>query len=262
MRYLNDIFNSIAMLDSAINLKQYDFVVSFGLYAKDISCNVCLNPFLNMQAESYIRYEVGTEEGITALFLHEFYKGEDIAIRNYIQMLDYGYLSAESNVSEEEMLDLRHKIKCSKKPILLIGADIYLHNQARNILSMLSYLDMDIGVFLPSNEHIFALKKETKLPYPLQTMGEHNGCVVYLDYGINADLRLRISKEFARVWRLTDNIQVEICFDGAKINTLCVIDEKFGGIIGLLGTHRFYGYPYKQAKIKQIETKQIETKRV
>ena len=84
-------------------LKNYDFIITLGFYNPALlsHCNVCFYPFLDCEADFYVRYEVGTEEGVVALLLYEFAdKGADSRLESFINALDYGYLSAESNVSE------------------------------------------------------------------------------------------------------------------------------------------------------------------
>lgn len=236
-------------------LENYDFIATFGVYQSkskvknQFKSQVCLHPFLDTDTHSYMRYEVGAEEGIGALFLHALYAGQDRAVLAYINDLDFGYLTSETNLSEEEVDCLKMLVGQSKKPLLLIGSDVYLHDKASNIINMLHCLDIDIMVLSPNANHLHHLNKSDILPKPICGIPENNGCIVYLDYGVES--YFRISKEFARAWKLDDGVAVELSFDGVSVERTCQLDDKFSGIIGLLGMKDFYGYPYKQATIEK-----------
>ena len=234
-------------------LKNYDFIITLGFYNPALRhCNVCFYPFLDCEADFYVRYEVGTEEGVVALLLHEFAdKGADSRLESFINALDYGYLSAESNVSEEELNEIKNQIKIRKKPLLLVGDDIAHHAQKSNILNMLcalkaySQIEVICAEKLPSD---FALKSLANLP-------EHNGCVIFVaqDSRVsNANPTLKISREFARAWRLGNLQEIKFVLDSQEICATCKIDENFSGIIGILsGAGQKSIYPFQTIAIER-----------
>ena len=246
-------------------LKNYDFIMTLGFYNPSLlpKCDVCFYPFLDCEADFYVRYEVGTEEGVVALLLYEFAdKSADLRLKDFIKSLDYGYLSAESNVSEEELSEIKNQIKLRKKPLLLIGDDISHHAQKSNILNMLcalkthSNLEVICAESLPSE---FILK-------PIANLPEHNGCVIFVaqdsnesnayskqvSIDLNANPTLKISREFARAWRLGDLQEIRFMLDSQEICATCKIDENFSGIIGILsGARQKSIYPFQTIAIKR-----------
>ncbi|MGX2981983.1 hypothetical protein [Helicobacter sp. 23-1045] len=229
-------------------LKNYDFIITLGFYSPALlsKCNVCFYPFLDCEADLYVRYEVGTEEGVVALLLCEFAnKGADSKLDDFINALDYGYLSAESNVSEEELSEIKNQIKLHKKPVLLIGDDIAHHAQKSNILNMLSALKSHSNLEVLCAENLpsdFVLNLPTNLP-------EYNGCVIYLKNCAKNDLK--ISPEFARAWGLSDLQEIRFALDSQEICATCKIDKDFGGVIGVFGGAESKSYPFKTIAIQR-----------
>lgn len=225
-----------------------DFIITLGFYNPALlaKCDVCFYPFLDCKTDFYVRYEVGTEEGVVALFLYEFAKkGADSALDNFINALDYGYLSAETNVSEEELLNIKSALNNAKNPLLIIGDDIFSHPRKNNILNMLSALKahskLDIKCEnLAQNYHLESI---AELP-------EYNGCVIYLNE--SAKNELKISSEFARAWRLSDDDKISFQVDNKMINTNCKLDKNFSGVIGILEqSTQSVGYKFKTIAIKR-----------
>lgn len=241
-------------------LKNYDFIMTLGFYNPTIvpKCDVCLYPFLDCGADMYVRYEVGTEEGVVALFLYEFAKNStDSTLKDFINALDYGYLSAETNVSEEEMDEIKNKVLAQKNPLLLIGDDISRHKSKINILNMLCALQLHSNIKILCDE---ILPQKFTLQ-PLANLPEHNGCVIFVvdfvlknakntEKNIHKNI-LRISKEFARAWHLNDLQEIKFTLDSQEFCAVCKLDENFSGIIGILSAN---GIPsgYKTIAIKRV----------
>jgi NADH-quinone oxidoreductase subunit G len=92
---------------------------------------------------THIKYEVGSEEGVLALVLKAILKDIDISsdLEEFIGSLDDGYISAESNVGEEEIDRLYQELKRKNSPSLIVGSDLYAHPRALNIAKMLGVID-------------------------------------------------------------------------------------------------------------------------
>ena len=84
----------------------------------------------------FVKYEVGTEEGVVALLASEFAKNS-----GYFNDLDIGYLSAESNFGEEELEQIVKKSKRKHNKTLILGADLYAHPRAGNIAKIVGILE-------------------------------------------------------------------------------------------------------------------------
>ena len=249
------------MLDK---IKNYDFIITLGFYNPALlpKCDANFYPFLDCETDLYVRYEVGTEEGVVALFLYEFAnKSADSELNDFINALDYGYLSAESNVSEEELQMLKNAILKSKNPLLLVGRDIFTHSRKANILNMLSALrqhsHLEILCECDSLPQNYALEMPQNLP-------EHNGCVIFVDYANSDSAKdsqdshdskqiptLKISREFARAWRLSDKQEIRFTLDSQEIYAICDLSENFSGIIGILRGAKGLkqSYPFKNISI-------------
>lgn len=234
-------------------LNDFDFVVALGISSENIYSDICINPLLDATTKRYMRYEAGTEEGISALFLHDFC--QSLELKNYIDALDYGYLTSETNISEEEMQELKDCFDLHKKPLLLIGSNFYMHTKSRNILSMFSYLAESLNIaFLSMNENeIFTIKNRISNLEAISELPENNGCMVYVDSKLYKRSVLRFSSEFAKAWRIKNGDVIDIAFDGFNIKTDAILDTKLCGVIGILGLDMDIdcGYRYKQVVINK-----------
>jgi NADH-quinone oxidoreductase subunit G len=104
----------------------------------------------------YVKYEVGTEEGVAAMLAKTFLKEADVSeeIRRYFDDLDEGYLCAESNVGDEEFERIAKTFARTKRKTLIIGSDLLSHGRAQNIARLCAmieaYTDFSVVVAAPS----------------------------------------------------------------------------------------------------------------
>jgi len=97
---------------------------------------------LSNVARQFINYEVGSEEGVMALLLRTILKDvENADLKKYIDSLDEGYLSAESNVGEEEIETLFKSFTKSVHKVLIIGEDLLAHERSENIAAMAGLIE-------------------------------------------------------------------------------------------------------------------------
>ena len=90
----------------------------------------------------YLKHEVGSEEAILAIlcdyFISEDGKSEH---KSFFDSIDAGYICGESSIGEEEFdLLVERKIR-KNNPIIILGADLYNHPQAKNIAKMAALLE-------------------------------------------------------------------------------------------------------------------------
>ena len=90
----------------------------------------------------FVKHEVGTEEGVMALMAQALLRdvSTDSETEAFLAALDDGYLSAESNVGEEELARVAAKFKRSKTKTLVLGNDLFAHPRAENIAKMAGLL--------------------------------------------------------------------------------------------------------------------------
>ena len=90
-----------------------------------------------------VRYEVGTEEGVMALLAQTLLKGADLddTAKAFIDGLDEGYLSAESNVGDDELAAIEKSLMRAKKRVLIVGSDLIAHERAENIARIAALIE-------------------------------------------------------------------------------------------------------------------------
>lgn len=89
----------------------------------------------------YVKYEAGSEDGVLALLANEFVKESNGTVSAYLSDLDIGYISAESNVGEEEIADIAGRLRRKKSPIIILGEDLFSHPNSANIAKLAGLFD-------------------------------------------------------------------------------------------------------------------------
>ncbi len=103
-----------------------------------------------------MKYEVGSEDAVLALVAKELLKGKKLPkdVVEYFDSLDDGYISAESNIGEEEIELMAKKMIKKTNFSFIAGADLYAHPQAESIGKILGliekYSDFDVTIIPPS----------------------------------------------------------------------------------------------------------------
>ena len=92
----------------------------------------------------FIKYEAGSEEGAAALLADTLLKEVELpkAVRTFLDDLDIGNLSAESNIGEEELEALRKSLIKKSGFSLVVGSDLYAHPRAQQIAKLLALLEV------------------------------------------------------------------------------------------------------------------------
>ncbi len=92
--------------------------------------------------EFFSRYEAGSEEGVVAILAKEFLKDADLPqeMRDYFDELDEGYISAETNIGEEEAEELHVMLQKATKPLIVFGKDMFLNSRVENISKFINLL--------------------------------------------------------------------------------------------------------------------------
>ena len=109
---------------------------------------------------SSIRYEVGSEEGVLAILAKGLLEDSklDGELKEYLDELDEGYISAECNVGEEEIERIVNLSKIDGKKTLILGEDLYTHKRAKNIALLAGlierYSDFDVVIIPPQTNSL------------------------------------------------------------------------------------------------------------
>ncbi len=91
----------------------------------------------------YVKYEVGTEEGVIAMLAKTLLSNADLddeAVK-FFENLDEGYLCAESNVGDEEFARMAKTFGRAKRKTLVIGSDLLHHKRSANIARLCAMIE-------------------------------------------------------------------------------------------------------------------------
>jgi len=104
----------------------------------------------------FMKYEVGTEEGVLALLAQTILKEADLSQseKDFFDDLDIGYLGAECNIGEEEFEEMQSSFTGTKKRILIVGNDLIAHPRAKNIAKLVAIIEKysDFSLMVVPNE--------------------------------------------------------------------------------------------------------------
>jgi len=160
MNSFSSIANSSLYSATIEDIKSCDYAISIGSSLQSdnpmvkfaLSQAVCCNkafvstihpieetPITNV-ISLFIKNEVGSEEAALAMIAEAFVEDKS-SQKDFFDSLDFGYLSGESNISEEEITTLKQKYVRKKNPVLIIGEDIINHNRAKNIALIAGFIE-------------------------------------------------------------------------------------------------------------------------
>ena len=163
-------------------LSTSDVIISFGVWFQDERAGsidsvqkaveektikfVYMHPIedaaLQSSVTQFIKYEVGSEEGVAALLAYAFLENKELPheIEECLEELDIGYLSAECNVGEEELESMHELFDQEMTVSLVVGSDLYAHPKAAQIAKLLALLERyaDVNVVcLPPAENALGI---------------------------------------------------------------------------------------------------------
>ena len=94
-------------------------------------------------ATQFMKYEVGTEEGVMALLAQTILQDADLDEREraFFEELDFGYLYAETNIGEEELSHMMNSFSRAKKRTIIIGNDLIAHDRSSNIAKLAALIE-------------------------------------------------------------------------------------------------------------------------
>lgn len=254
-----------------------DFVLSFGTFFEDNQELKSLitnsveeyntkfiymfpidNAFLKPYYSQFVKYEVGSEEGICALLLDTFVKNSNDKIKEYINDLDLGYISAESSAGEEEFEEIYETSLLATSKLLIVGNDIKNHERVENIIKFLAiikkFTDFKLLILDEELEKQINSCEDFELE-EVEDLKSFNGTLIYKIKGENRD-ELTASKTFANIAKVANGDKIFINFKNERIERILKIDESLNGTIAILNVQNgdiFDGYNYKQVKIEKVE---------
>ncbi len=177
----------------------------------------------------FIKYEVGSEEGVIALLASYLIKEASVEHKNYLEDLDIGYLSGETSVGEEELELLEQRFMKAKNKTLIVGEDLYGHPQAENIAKLVGlidkYTDFDV-VLIPSQTNTLGVSLICELDDDTgsKVVGYNEvGDFIISDNG-TGDLQVPALNQqegtFVSIDKRVLNTNVALSFDGYCLNDI------------------------------------------
>ncbi len=142
---------------------------------------------LDKVVTQYIKYEVGSEEGLLAM-LAELLVNEEGKEKHkaFFDELDVGYICGESSVGEEEFDDMSQKLLNHNERVLVVGPDLFNHPRSKNIAKILGliskYSDFEI-VMIPSEANTLGVSLICELDDEIE--GKTIGYNVKADYTLS-----------------------------------------------------------------------------
>ncbi len=125
-------------------LVRYHITMSTKRYSTEV---IYLHPIqealLQNTVTQYVKYEVGSEEAVLAMVADRIIDKEKLPkeLKSFFDDLDIGYLSAESNVGEEELDELVRKTAYKERFSIIVGEDLYNHPRSENIAKLLGIIE-------------------------------------------------------------------------------------------------------------------------
>ena len=257
-----------------------DFIISFGSMLADNKEDIrnsiiesiaktnakftYMHPIDNIDLKLYytqfIKYEVGSEEGICALLMDTFIKECDEKTRKFINDLDLGYISGESSAGEEEFEESYSNYLEAKNKLLIIGDDLIEHEKIENIIKLLALIKKYTNFELIVLNEDLGNKINLRTNFDLEEIEElksFNGTLVYKLIDEQQNDELIASKTFANIAKVANGDEIYINSKDEKIKRTLKVDETLNGTIAILKVKNsndiFNGYRYKQVKIEKVE---------
>lgn len=205
----------------------------------------------------FIKYEAGSEEGISALLLDTFAKNTSDKVQAYIDDLDIGYISAESSAGEEEFEEALLKASKKSSKIILVGDDIFSHKRVDNIVKILSAIEKYSDFNIVSSRQI---DNEDENLEEVAELLPYNGTVIYSYVDSLKDSNIvYASASFARIAKVEDGAKIKLISKEGEVSKLLVVDDTLQNTIAICATNKkgndflSCGYIYKPVKIERLE---------
>ena len=202
------------------------------------------------KVEFFSRYDAGSEEGVVAILAKELLKDIEIPLgdKQYFDELDEGYISAETNIGEEEVEELHAMIQEATAPIIIFGKDIFLNSRIKNISKFINLISKYSGIEVKC---LGTLKQtDDSLLEEVEELDSFDGTVIF-EYNSNEDNNLLVgSPQFGVAAKVQDGQMVVV----ENQNREFKLDKKLKGTIALMANEiDENSYRFKVAKITKRE---------
>jgi len=200
--------------------------------------------------ELFCQYEAGSEEGVIAILAKEFLKDTCLPqeIKEYFAELDEGYISAETNIGEEEAEELHKMLQNASSPLIIFGKDLFLNQRVENISRFINLIKKysDIEVKCLSKLSL----EDTSSIEEVEELKSFDGTVVF-EYNCDENRDLLVgSAQFAVAAKVQDGQAIVVENENREFK----LDTKLKGTIALMANETDESsYRFKVAKITKRE---------
>lgn len=198
----------------------------------------------------FSRYEARSEEGVIAILAKELLQNKDLPadVKQYFDELDEGYVSAETNIGEEELEELHDMIQDASSPLIVFGKDVFLNPRVENIFKFINLISKYSGLEVKCLEDIDV--SEAIALEEVKELESFDGTIVF-QYNSNKDTNLLFgSAQFGVAAKIQDGQKIDVNNEKREF----VLDKKLKGTIALMPSEKVSNsYRYKVAKIIKRE---------
>ncbi len=192
---------------------------------------------LQNKYNQFVKYEVGSEEGVMAMLASYLIKEIPSELKEYFNDLDIGYLSGECSVGEEEFELISKKLIRRKNKTLVLGEDLLAHPRASQIAKLAGainrYTDFKV-VIIPSQTNTLGVSLICDLDSEIgsKVVGyNEEGDFIISSSGVG-DIEVPALNQqegtFVNIDKKVVNTNVALSFDGYCLNDIAneILKEK------------------------------------
>ncbi|AHJ11482.1 MULTISPECIES: hypothetical protein [Sulfurospirillum] len=261
----------------AFTCKEFDLIICLGTLPsrhdttllEDLSASEAKVVYLFTMEDSdlvekstfFSRYEVGAEEGVLALLAKSFLLHVKLpeTVQNYFEELDEGYISAESNLGEEEIEEIEALYQEANRVLIVLGDDLIRHPQAASIAHLAGLIakfgKAKLLVVGSTPEMIVSSHNESVLG-AVENLKSFDGVVVYQCPVTQADEEQLLigSAQFQMAAKVQNNDKITVAINQEVYPRTFVRDDSLKGVIALMPCAKAdSNYPYHVVKIVKAE---------
>lgn len=209
----------------------------------------------------FSRYEIGSEEGVFALLAKSFLLHVKLpdSVKYYFDELDEGYISAESNLGEEEIEEIEALYQKASNVLLVLGEDLVRHPRASAIAHLAGliakYGKVKLLVVGSTPEMIITGKSECVLD-AVEDLKSFDGVVVYQCPAMSKEEEhvLIGSAQFQMAAKVQNSDKINVIINQEVYSRTFVRDDSLKGVIALMPCAKAdSSYPYHVVKIVKAE---------
>ncbi len=222
--------------------------------AKLIYLHTMEDAIFTPKSHFFSRYEVGSEEGVLALLAKALLLHVNLptSLQAYFEGLDDGYLSAESNLGEEEIEEIQALYATSKGALIWLGEDVLKHPRFENCVRLAK------TIAAHTHAVVYGVDETVENGSVLEevaSLKSYDGTIVYQCLKKENESAVLIgSAQFAIAAKATHGMALNVALNQEVYACTFVQDDSLKGTIALMPRENVgQEYPYRVAKIVKAD---------